>query len=70
MTKISLMINSFLGCCDKFICLMATSAPVLISMALTIILQPKRVSQKRRPVPTFIASKRPEMSKFWQTLDK
>ncbi len=33
MTRISLMINSFFGCCVKFICLIATSAPVDISIA-------------------------------------
>ena len=33
MTMISLMINSFFGCCWRFICLMATSWPVATSDA-------------------------------------
>ena len=33
-TMISLMINSFLGCWERFICFMATSRPVDRSMAM------------------------------------
>lgn len=32
-TSISLIISSFFGCCDRFICLIATSMPVDVSSA-------------------------------------